>query len=223
MRKTIYFSVIFSIFLGCGYQTPKKNLGIMSSDKPSNKSIKLHKLDKLYVVGEFYGDEKEDTIFQHNFSKLSKSEIEYSPDPTQTEYDEIVKWFNYQDTNLYLTINNTKLDTLYLEAAIGLYCLINIGDNNKDGKDEIAFVVNYPDYSSVNSCKIYSLCKSKWTHLKQFGVHESSFEYKSAQAPIFKNIKHHLEYENNKWVFRDNLNDKEEANKMEPLYLAKCK
>jgi len=38
-----------------------------------NKSVgNFHKLQKLFVVGNFDGDKKPDTIFQHNFSNLTK-------------------------------------------------------------------------------------------------------------------------------------------------------
>lgn len=121
-----------------------------------NDKIKLHKLNKLFVVGDFDGDGKQDTTFQHNYSRLTRAEIENSADPFQNEYDTVIKWFYEQDTDLYLRINKTKHDTLHLGTAQGLYCLINIGDNNADGKDEIAFVIDFLDFSRVNSCKIYS-------------------------------------------------------------------
>lgn len=195
--------------------------------KTADNKVKLHKLKKLFIVGDFEGDGKQDTIFQHNYSRLTKNEIEYSADPFQNEWDTVVKWFYDQDADLYLTINNYKQDTLHLATAQGLYCLINIGDNNADGKDEIAFVVDYLDFSRVNSCKIYTLCKKKWTLLKQFDIHEGSFDFTADKAPIFENIKGHLEKQNGKWVYKDYSQDgydnQEDVGKMLTLKLDRCK
>lgn len=195
--------------------------------KTADDKVKLHKLEKLFVVGDFDGDRNQDTIFQHNFSRLTQSEIEQAADPFQNEWDTVVKWFYDQDADLYLTINKSGKDSLSLGTAQGLYCLINIGDNNADGKDEIALVIDYLDFSRVNSCKVYSLCGDKWTLLKQFGIHEDAFNFTSEKAPLFKIIKEYLEFDNDKWVYKDYSQDgydnSEDVGKMLPLKLDKCK
>jgi len=212
--------------LSCNKQTEKK-VDNSTITKTANDKIKLHKLEKLFVVGDFDGDKKQDTIFQHNYSKLTRTEIEYSADPFQNEWDSVVKWFYDQDADLYLTVNNNKQDTLHLATAQGLYCLLNIGDNNVDGKDEIAFVIDYLDFSRVNSCKIYSLCHDKWTLLNQFGIHEDAFNFTSDKAPIFDNIKDFLEKQNGKWVYKDYSQDgnetKADVGNMMKLKLDRCK
>ncbi len=195
--------------------------------KITDDKIKLHKLEKLFVTGDFVGDGKLDTIYQHNFSRLTRTEIEYSADPFQNEWDIFAKWFYDQDATVYLKINKTDQDTLNLGAAQGLYCLLNIGDNNADEKDEIAFVIDYLDISRVNSCKIYSLCKDKWTLLKQFRIHEDAFNFTSDKAPLFDKINEYLEDGNGKWVYKEYLQDgydkSEDVRKMKPLKLDRCK
>ena len=109
-----------------------------------------------------------------------------------------------------------------------MHCLINIGDNNKDGRDEIALVVDYLDISRVNSCKIFSLCKNRWKLLKEFGIHEGSFDFETDHNlfPVFTEIKEFLEKKNGKWVYKDYLNDfyerKKYVGKMKQLKLDKC-
>ena len=210
--------------LSCNSQT-EKTVDNSTVLKTADYKIKLHKLGKLFIVGDIDGDGKQDTIFQHNFSRLTKTEIEYSADPFQNDWNTVVKWFYDQDADLYLTINNSNQDTLHLGTAQGLYCLINIGDNNGDGKDEIALVIDYLDFSRVNSCNIYSLCKGKWTLLMQFDIHEDSFVFTGDKAPIFDNIKDYLEKQNGKWVYMDYHQDnkQEESRKMLTLKLEKCK
>jgi hypothetical protein len=211
-------------FLSCISRTEKTDVTI---SKSTNSKIKYHKLQKLFVVGDFEGKGKQDTIFQHNFSRLTKTEIEYAADPFQNEWETVIKWFYDHDADLYLTMNRNNQQALHLGTAQGLYCLINIGDNNADGRDEIALVIDYLDISSINSCKIYSLCKDKWTLLKQFKVHEEAFFFENNKALIFDNIKGYLEKQNNKWVFKDYLEDSDnqekQAEKMKMLYLDKCR
>ena len=226
MKQTFSILTLILGLLSCNSRT-EKTVDNSTVSKTADNSIKLHKLEKQFVVGDFDGDGKQDTIFQHNFSRLTKNEIEYSADPFQNDWDTVVKWFYDQDANLYLTINKNNKDTLNLGTAQGLYCLINIGDNNSDGKDEIAFVIDYLDFSRVNSCKIYTLCKDKWTLLKQFGVHEDSFDFTTDKAPIFDNIKDFLEKQNGKWVYKDYSQDgydnPEDVGKMLTLKLDRCK
>ncbi|WP_132011911.1 MULTISPECIES: hypothetical protein [unclassified Flavobacterium] len=183
-------------------------------------------MQKLFVVGDFDGNGKQDTLFQHNFSKQTQTEIEKSPDVFQNDWDNVVKWFDNQDSDLYLTTNKSNSDTLHLGAGQGLYCLINIGDNNDDHKDEIALVIDKLDFSRVNNCEIYSLCNKKWTELKHFGIHEGSFDFNNEKVPVFDKIKDFLEKQNGKWVYRDYLQDtyenESEAGKMKKLKLKKC-
>jgi len=215
-------------------------LGLWSCDRPEEKAVthsvvhepvdntvKLHQLKKLFVVGDFDGDKKQDTVFQHTYSGLTKAEIENSADPFQNEWDTVVKWFYDQQADVYLKSYTNSQDTLHLGTAQGLYCLLNIGDNNTDGKDEMALVVDYLDMSRVNSCNIYTLCKGKWTLLKQFGVHEDAFNFSSDKAPVFYDIKDFLEKQNGKWVYmdysQDGYDNPEEVGKMSVLKPGKCK
>lgn len=226
MKETFYILILLLGLLSCN-GGKEKTVTKPTVTKKADVKVKLHKLEKLFVVGDFDGDGKQDTISQHNYSRRTKSEIVMAADPFQNEWDSVVKWFYNQDAELYLVINKTNNDTLRLGTAKGLYCLINVGDNNADNKDEIALVVDYLDFSRVNSCKIYSLCKDKWTLLKEFGVHEEAFDFFSDKAPLFENIKDFLEKQNGKWVFKDYLqdgyNNPEEVGKMLPLNLDQCK
>jgi len=226
MKQTFYILTLILGLLSCIGRTERKADNSAVSATADNK-IKLHKLEKLFVTGDFDGDGKQDTILQHNFSRLTKAEIEYSADPFQNEWDTVVKWFYDQDPDLYLTITKRSTDTLRLGTAQGLYCLINVGDINADSKDEIALVVDYLDFSRVNSCKIYSLCKGKWTLLKEFGVHENSFDFTTEKTPIFESIKGHLEKQNGKWVYKAysqvNSENQEDSGEMLTLKLDRCK
>ena len=222
IRMTIYL-VVF-IFLSC-----KKEYTIKKSFSNNKvQKLKMHKLEKLLVTGDFDGDKKLDTLFQHNFSKLNKKEIKIAPDPFKNDWENVVDWFYKQDSYVYLSTNENNADKLSLTTAQGLYCLINIGDNNSDGKDEIALVVDLCDFSSLNSCNIYTLCNKKWEKLKQFGVREDSFDYISGVRPIkYIEIKGYLENHNRKWFYKDNdqidYDTPNDVGKMKELVIRKCK
>jgi len=225
VKQAIYMLILALELLSCNSRT-EKAVDNSIVTKTSEDKIKLNKLNKLFVTGDFDGDKKQDTVFQHNYSRLTRAEIENSADPFQNEWDTVVKWFYDQGADLYLTINKSHQDTLRLGTAQGLYCLINIGDNNADGKDEIALVIDNLDFSTVNSCKIYSLCKDKWTLIKQFGVHENAFHFSSDKTLLFGNIKEFLEKQNGKWIYKDYSQDgyenQDNAGRMFTLKLDRC-
>lgn len=188
----------------------------------------FHKLEKLSVTGDFDGDKKTDTIYQNNFSNLEKKDIDFAPNPMKKDWDEVVKWFYNQDADVNLTLNRKDSEVLHLGTAQGLYCLINIGDINKDGKDEIAFVIDKCDDSRTNTCKIYTLCDGKWQLLKEFGILEDAFDWnKDEMQPKFNSIKGYLEKQNGTWNYLDynqtEYDSAEEVGKLKVLRLNKCK
>lgn len=230
--------LIFSYFVfACNSKAQHNELKI--EDKTTEKSVKtklnekhidkeFHKLEKLSITGNFDDDKKVDTIFQHNFSRFEKKEIEFAPNPMKTDWDEVEKWFNYQDADVNLKLNQNSDNILHLGTAQGLYCLINIGDNNKDGKDEIAFVIDQLDYSRTNTCKIYTLCNGKWQLLKEFGILEDAFDWKKGETqPKFNSIKGYLEKPNGTWKYLDynqtEYDSADEVGKMKILKLNNCK
>jgi hypothetical protein len=165
-------------------------------------------------------------VFEHNYSRLKSAEIDSSADPFHNEWDTVVNWFYTQDADLCLMINKNKPDTLHLGTAMGLYCLINVGDNNADGKDEIAFVIDELDYSRVNSCKIFSLCRHHWKLLKEFDIYEGAFDFSGNKPPVFRKIEGFLEKQHDKWVYIDYHQEyerPEDVGKMIKLKTERCK
>lgn len=223
--KPLFCIFILILVLACNRKNEIKVLGSAILNVSQNV-VKLHKLQKLSVTGDFDGDGKSDTIFQHNYSRLRSVEIDSAADPYQNEWDTVANWFYRQHADLYLTMNGNKQDALHLGTAQGLYCLINVGDNNGDRKDEIALVIDNLDDSRLNSCKIYSLCSSQWTLLKEFEINEDAFDYSGNKPEVVNEIKGYLEIQNGSWVYMDNYQEqerKEGVAKMKRLQTKKCK
>lgn len=225
MSKIIFISILSLFFLACNSSTEKEKKHT-SSLSDFGDGIILKKFEGLTITGDFDGDKKQDTIIQRVGSTLKKVYFEKIVDPLKNHWDIVTNWHFNRGTDLCLFINRLESEELRLGSAQGLYCLINIGDNNNDGKDEIAFVVDNLDYSRVNSCKIYTICETRWTLLKQFGVLEDAFDF-TGQQPLFTNVKGFLEKQDSKWVYKDYSEDeyenKEAVGKMLPLKLEQCR
>lgn len=222
--KGSYFFLLILIFTNCSNKDNK----VKTNNLVNKSNENFHKLEKVSVWGDFEGDKKVDTIFQQNFSNLEKKEIDFAPNPMKTDWEEVIKWFCNQDADVNLKLNQNNDNILHLGIAQGLYCLINIGDNNKDGKDEIAFVIDKLDDSRTNTCKIYTLCNDKWTLLKEFGILEDAFDWKKGETqPKFNSIKGYLEKQNGTWKYLDynqtEYDSADEVGKMKILKLNNCK
>lgn len=225
MKKIV---LLLPFILLHGYATNSTRGTVVSTLQDSiKKQNNFHKLEKLFVTGDFDGDKKRDTLYQHNYSRLEKKEIDFAPDPMKVEWDEVIQWFYEQESDVNLKLNKKNAEVLHLGIAQGLYCLITIGDTNKDGKDEIVLVTDRCDLSRVNTCAIYTLCKGKWQLLKEFDIFEGAFDWEGGTKPNFSSIPGFLELQNHIWKYSDyNQNDFDtaaEVGQMKVLKLGKCK
>lgn len=186
-----------------------------------NRYVPMKKANSLMVCGDFDGNGRMDTLKQFMYSGKSKSVLDSVADPMYNDWDTVVNWFycNYVDVLLVL---DKRRNTLQLGIAQGLNTLINTGDLNHDGKDEIALVVDWCDYSNLNSCKIYTLCDESWVELKQFQIHESAFEEDPEMEPAV-GIKDWLINKKGKWYYVDYLKSINDGTvDMKELNLEKC-
>lgn len=202
IKFTIYFVIIFCVSCAPIDNKNRKNT-IETSIENKNNSLKettYFHLNKLSIIGDFDGDGKKDTLYQNTVNQINQSSIDSFAD---NQWDSIENYFYKINADVILTIANRHFDTLHLGAGGGLYCLINMGDNNKDNKDEIALVVDDYSFTNISSCYIYTLCGHKWIALKSFKIHESAFDYRGDSAIIFKQINGFLEQRKNKWFYID--------------------
>lgn len=199
------FPFLFFLFLSIACSNPhnKKSGSTKNNNLQKNSreisNVKYIQLTNLSVTGDFDGDGNIDTLTEDNISRLNNMPIDSIPDYIEFEYLE--KFFNRVGSDIILTFSHQKDDTLHLGSGYGLFCLINIGDNNKDKKDEIAFVVDYCNFTNISTCYIYTYCKNNWVELKSFSIHENAFEEDNFH--LFKGIKGYLEYRKNKWMYID--------------------
>lgn len=197
-----HFIIIFILFFCCSnVDSIKGDRKVADTFKKVNAEIKFVHLDKLSITGDFDGDGKIDTLVENNISGLNKLSIDSIPN--YSEWDSLARFFDRVESDLILSLVNRKCDTLHLGSGKGLFCLINIGDNNNDKKDEIALVVDQCTFTNICTCHIYSLCKNKWNELKHFIIHRDAFVYDENSKPYLKGIKGFLELRKNKWMYID--------------------
>lgn len=207
---------------------------LASCSKPKKDFQQVHSIEKdtlkyqetqiLSITGDFDGDGKQDKISQFIVDSTGKR-VDKIIDFQFYDIFDVAKYFDKHNLHVQIDLNkkSTKIDAGY---SCGLLCLINIGDNNNDKKDEIAIVPDRMDYSRHNYCYIYSLCQNGWNEILSFNVHEDAFDYTGDEPPIFTTIPGALELRNKKWYYLDYLEmdykTAEEVGQMLPLIIPPC-
>ena len=221
MKNIISIIITLTLF-SCTSTEKDSTIHQTKTNKTSVSEEDYIVLENLFIEGDFDGDGNTDKIIQivtdANGNTISKI-------PAHEEWEKTVEYILKNNINTKLYLENKRTDTLEIGNSIGLYCLINISDNNKDQKDEIIFVTDLPDYSNLNTARIYTFCNNKWTQLKTFTINESiSFNWEGEVKPTFKDIPGFLSMHNNNWVYTE-YNDDYIYNpeKMEKLIVPKCR
>lgn len=193
---------------------------VFSPSDASTKDIILQDIQPQYVIGHFTGKDANDTLRFQYFSRVDGVKITKIP-TMENDWDSIIEWFNR--THQIHSFVACDCDTLFFESAYDLFCFFNVGDVIFDGVDEFAMVVNWLDYSNLNSCRIYSICDHKFSLLKVFEIHESAFLREGVQDTSFVGIKDYLEKERGVWRFHEYCSDEVDENgEMKILQLGKC-
>ena len=189
----------------------------------STKKMKLEQLKSKSIIGDFDGDKKADTLAEIHISEKENNII--TEIPFINDYDNLVDYYFKHSIRTSLKSSNKRIKDLDLGTSFGVYCLINIGDNNGDKKDEIALVIDYCDFSNLNSCKIYSLCNNNWKMIHHFAIHEAVFDYIEGEKLEPNKIGDYLQKKKGIWFYADALEVLESDDtimKMKPLKIKKC-
>jgi len=128
---------------------------------------------RFAITGNFMGSGKIDTLYEHYYSMARHRETNKFFD--SVEYDDMVGLAIEQNPWSFLTCSNKKIDTLQISRdgqLFGIAWLKNEGDLLGDGKDEISYVVNWADWSSLNTCHIMTYTTHGWKELYHFEVHD---------------------------------------------------
>lgn len=164
-------------------------------------------LKSLEAYGDFDGDGVVDTLISGVIDSVSRAVLDSEPNPHVVEWDTVVNYFSIHSALVTVSFKGKSIDTLFCGpsgSARGLYYLFPIGDISGDGREDVALVVDYCDYSQTNDCFIYSYSSEGWQQTKVFGVNENSFSWsRGKEMPHFTEISNSLLLRNGRWVYCD--------------------
>ena len=127
---------------------------------------------RFTISGDFNGDGKEEKLTEHYYSSIDNKEsnkfYEGLPD-----YTKLVELTIKKDPRSFVTSGSKFIDTLHISQGgqlLGLSYLKNEGDLNGDGTDELSYVVNWADWSNVNTWHLMTYKNGKWIELYSFGI-----------------------------------------------------
>ena len=172
----IIVSLLILTVICCNSNTIKNK-----ETKTENKnSIKWDTLWGFHykITGNFEGKGNIDTLTEHFINVITGLETfkfytnnDTTLNPVDIDFESKKLAFK-RKIHSYLSSNNNKLDTLEIQGQFGLSYLKNIGDVNNDGKDEIALINDYADFSNLNTCHIYKFDNTMWKEIYSFQIHE---------------------------------------------------
>jgi hypothetical protein len=128
---------------------------------------------RFVIKGDFNGDGKTEILTEHFISGLDKKETNKFYD--SLDYDRLVDVIVKKYPISFVTCNNSLIDTLHIDDQIGsfgLSFLKNEGDLDGDGADEISYVVDWADWTSLNGCNIMTYKNKKWEKLYSIPIWE---------------------------------------------------
>jgi hypothetical protein len=157
----IFSTVTLFTFYSCTSSTDTKNN--VTKDTLSLSNNKLEKRifgERLNIAGDFVGDGKKDTIFESYISDLTGEETFKTFDSTNWEENIGLLIKNNPTSRLYSNIKGLHTFIVTKESQqAGISMLENLGDLNNDKGDEIGYVINWVDYSNLNTYHILTFAQ----------------------------------------------------------------
>ena len=159
-------SVPLSLLVGCTSPT----VDVSSAGTGPSNEILGH---RFRIVASPGAVGKSDTLVEHFCS--GHDHLEVAKYVSNFSYDGLVSRAYRLDPEIFVTSTNNELDTLFIRkggGAFGLALLLNEGDLDGDGRDEIGYVVDNADWSNTNTYVVVSYRNDAWTELFRFAIWE---------------------------------------------------
>lgn len=125
---------------------------------------------RFIISGDFDGDGKKEKLVEHFFSGIDNKETNKFYD-SLSDYSKLVDLTVEKKPISFAISDNRTIDTLHISSGgqlLGLSYLKNEGDLNGDGTDEISYVINWADWSNLNTWYVMTLKNHRWTKLYSF-------------------------------------------------------
>jgi hypothetical protein len=127
---------------------------------------------RFVIKGDFDGDGKKENLVEHFYSSIDNKETNKFYDGLDN-YEQLVALTIKKMPYSFVLSDNAKIDTLSISISaqlLGLSYLKNEGDLNGDGTDEVSYVVNWADWSNMNTWHIMTYKSNRWEELYSFPI-----------------------------------------------------
>ncbi len=127
---------------------------------------------RFIIQGDFNGDGKQENLVEHYISLIDNKEAPKFYNGLK-DYSQQVDITIQKQPMVFALCSDNRIDTLSIDATgqlFGLSYLKNEGDLDGDGGDELSYVVDFADWSNINTCHIMSYKKNKWVDIYSFGI-----------------------------------------------------
>jgi hypothetical protein len=128
--------------------------------------------NRFVISGDFDGDKKKEKLTEHFFSSLDNKETNKFYN-NLANYDQLIALTIKKSPYSFLISENKIIDSLHIastEQLLGLSFLKNEGDLNEDGTDEISYVIDWADWSNLNTFHLATYKNKKWIELYTFPI-----------------------------------------------------
>lgn len=127
---------------------------------------------RFIISGDFDGNGKKEMLIEHFYSGIDNKETNKFYD-SLPNYDQLVALTIKKSPYSFVISDNKQIDTLHISSSaqlLGLSYLKNEGDLNGDGTDDISYVVNWADWSNLNTWHIMTYKNNTWIELYSFPI-----------------------------------------------------
>jgi hypothetical protein len=179
----------FFLFAGSLYSSRAQDINSVP------KSQDWITVQRKSIIGNFSAYRKIDTLYESVISSINNQELDKYP---SIEYDSLVAFI--VKNKPICRIQSPSLKPLIIKSStfqlFGLLWLKNEGDLNNDGTDEIGLVVDWADWSNLNSYKVLSYKDNIWIEILSFEILETDInelkENNDSKGFLFRDTKGNL-------------------------------
>lgn len=180
MLRHLFCALIFLSLVSCGTGEEKEGRGDFAGSRTLDSTATTADTGiasiwgyRFSIEGDFDGDGFRDTLTERYVSGIDGKETNKFYDTDN--YDTVVAMTMAKRPRSFAVSGNPDIDTLPIAdhpQLFGLAFLKNEGDLDGNGTDEISYVVNHADWSSINSCNVVTWTPEGWKSLLTFGIHD---------------------------------------------------
>lgn len=153
--------ITYNILLLFGCNTPNNTVENNISAESIKKTFEL--ATSYTITGNLNNDSIQDTL-----TWLLEG---IKRDTSFSTFEDMIQYVS-KSSNALLINNTTTKQQLVSGPIVGLYFLHNEGDLNNDGTDELSYVVDWADQSTLNTYHIITNNNNEWKELYSFPIWE---------------------------------------------------